>query len=239
VIRFDDRVALVVGGSGGIGLATLEAFSEAGAKTVCLDVRPPSEGEHAFLDLFVEVDVSDGSAVQAAVTEVAEAAGRIDVVVYCAGITRDAALWKLSAEDWASVIGVNLTGAFNVLGSVTPHLRKHGGAVVLVASINGERGKRGQANYAASKGGLIALGKTAARELGYFGVRVNVISPGLIETPMIAKLPDEVLARARNEAVLERRGRPEDVANAALFLTSELSAHITGQVLRVDGGQLI
>ena len=110
---------------------------------------------------------------------------------------------------------------------------------MLVASINGERGKRGQANYAASKGGLIALGKTAARELGYFGVRVNVISPGLIETPMIAKLPDEVLARARNEAVLERRGRPEDVANAALFLTSELSAHITGQVLRVDGGQLI
>ena len=99
MIRFDDRVALVVGGSGGIGLATLEAFSEAGAKTVCLDVRPPSEGEHAFLDLFVEVDVSDGSAVQAAVTEVAEAAGRIDVVVYCAGITRDAALWKLSAED--------------------------------------------------------------------------------------------------------------------------------------------
>lgn len=231
----DGHVAVVVGGSGGIGRAVLDAFQAAGAKAACLDVCPPSEGT----EWFVEVDVTSADAVDAAIANVAEQAGRIDHVVYCAGITRDRVLWKLSSEDWASVIGVNLTGAFNVLRSVTPHLRKQGGSVVLVASINGERGKRGQANYAASKGGLIALGKTAARELGHFGVRVNVISPGLIETPMIAALPEEVLAKARSEAILQRRGRPEDVANAALFLASDASAHITGQVLRVDGGQLV
>jgi len=122
---------------------------------------------------------------------------------------------------------------------VTPRLRaRGGGSVVLLSSINGERGKLGQSNYAASKAGLIALGKTAAIELGHFGVRVNCVAPGLIRTPMTESLPPEVLQRAVDETALGRTGSPEDVANAVLFLCSDLSGHITGQVLRVDGGQL-
>ena len=238
MINFAGQHALVVGGSGGIGLAVLEAFGRAGATTSCLDVQaPPPEGPPTH---YVEVDVSDSDAVNFAIDEVAEARSGLDCVVYSAGITKDGVLWKLSDDDWARVLAVNLTGAFNVLRAATPHLRaREGAAVILIASINGERGKRGQANYAASKGGLIALGRTAARELGHFGVRVNTISPGLIHTAMTAGLPEEALERARAEAVLKRPGRPEDVANAALFLASDLAAHITGQVLRVDGGQLI
>ncbi len=113
------------------------------------------------------------------------------------------------------------------------------GAIVLVSSINGERGKFGQANYASSKAGMIGLGKTAARELGKFGIRVNVIAPGLIRSPMTASLPTEAIEQARNESVLGRLGQPEDVARAALFLSSSMASHITGQVIRVDGGQLI
>jgi len=173
----------------------------------------------------------------------------VDHVVYCAGIARDRALWKLSLEEWGQVLTVNLSGAFHLLRAVAPHLRAPlpagaplvpgGRSVSLVASINGERGKRGQANYAASKGGLIALARTAARELGAFGVRVNAISPGLIETAMTAALPADVLVRAREESALGRLGRPEHVAGVALFLASDLAAHVTGQVIRVDGGQLI
>jgi NAD(P)-dependent dehydrogenase (short-subunit alcohol dehydrogenase family) len=119
-------------------------------------------------------------------------------------------------------------------------MRERGrGAVVLIASINGERGKFGQANYAASKAGLIGLGRTAARELGTFGIRVNMISPGYIRTPMTQHLPEPVFERARNESVLARLGEPDDVARVALFLASDLSRHVTGQVIRVDGGQLI
>ncbi|MGE0708837.1 MAG: SDR family oxidoreductase [Planctomycetota bacterium] len=229
------QVALVSGGTGGIGRAVLAAFEAAGAAAYGLDLRAPAAPAR-----FLEADVTCPRAVAAALARLVEEAGRLDHLVCCAGITRDRALWKLSDEEWSAVLRVNLDGAFHLLRAATPLLRgRPGASVVLVASINGERGKRGQANYAASKGGLIALGKTAARELGHFGVRVNVVSPGLIETELTAALPAEVLARAREEAALARAGRPEDVAHAAVFLASPLAAHITGQVLRVDGGQLI
>lgn len=231
------RVALVVGGAGGIGGATLEALARAGARTASLDVRPP--GAEAALAL--EGDVSRPDVARVAVDQAAEALGRLDHVVYCAGITRDGALWKLTDAQWDEVIGVNLTGAFNVLRAATPHLRARAGlaSVVLVGSINGERGKRGQAAYAASKGGLIALARTAARELGALGVRVNVVSPGWIDTSMTRDLPDTLREAARTETALGRTGQPEDVAHAILFLLSGLAAHVTGQVLRVDGGQLM
>jgi NAD(P)-dependent dehydrogenase (short-subunit alcohol dehydrogenase family) len=136
------------------------------------------------------------------------------------------------------VLAVNLDSAFHLLSGLAPLLRKSGRAsVVLVSSINGERGKFGQANYSASKAGLIALAKTAARELGRFGVRVNAIAPGLVETPMTAQLEEAVRERAIEESALGRIGKPEDVARAALFLCSALGGHVTGQVLRVDGGQ--
>jgi NAD(P)-dependent dehydrogenase (short-subunit alcohol dehydrogenase family) len=145
----------------------------------------------------------------------------------------------MTDENWHDVIHVNLDSAFFVLREAVSLLRERGGSVVLVSSINGERGKFGQANYAASKAGLIGLARTAARELGIFNIRVNVISPGLIQTAMTEALSDDVLQRARDETVLGRLGEPDDVARVAYFLCSDLSRHVTGQVLRVDGGQLM
>ncbi len=239
-ISLEGRTVLVCGGSGGIGRAVLKACQEAGARTVNMDLHPPTPAVGNG-SIYLEADVSNPAAVQAAVDQAVEQAGPIEHVIFCAGITRDRVLWKLTDDQWSTVLNVNLTGAFNLLRATTAQLRKRRGtSVVLVASINGERGKRGQANYAASKGGLIAFGKTAARELGHFGVRVNVVNPGLItQTAMTNVLPIDVVAKAHEEAALGREGRPEDVANAVLFLISDLAAHITGQVLRVDGGQLI
>ena len=162
------------------------------------------------------------------------------VFVHAAGISRDGMLWKLDDERWNTVMRVNLDSAFWLLRALVPGMRSaRGGAAVLISSINGERGKRGQANYAASKAGLIALGRTAARELGHFGIRVNVVAPGLIHTAMTRALAEDITTAAIRETALGHAGEPEDVADAVLFLCSSMARHITGQVLRVDGGQLI
>jgi NAD(P)-dependent dehydrogenase (short-subunit alcohol dehydrogenase family) len=234
LVSLEGRVALVTGGSGGIGSAIVRRFREAGAAVLNADVPERADDQASH---FLPCDLADPASVQATVEGVRAAEGRLDVVVHAAGITRDAVLWKMSQEAWSDVMRVNLDSAFHLLQAATPMLRERGGSVVLIASINGERGKFGQANYAASKGGLIALAKTAARELGRFDVRVNVIAPGLIDTPMTRSLPAEIVARARAETVLGRLGQADDVARAALFLGSDLSTHVTGQVLRVDGGQ--
>jgi acetoacetyl-CoA reductase/3-oxoacyl-[acyl-carrier protein] reductase len=149
-------------------------------------------------------------------------------------------LWKMSSAQWTEVMRVNLDSAFYLLRGVAPRMRSAGsGSIILVTSINGERGKAGQCNYAASKAALIGLGRTAARELGASGVRVNMIAPGMIRTRMTEQLPESVIERAREESALGRIGEPDDVARVALFLASDLSLHVTGQVIRVDGGQLI
>ncbi len=161
-------------------------------------------------------------------------------MIHAAGITRDARLHKASAEDWNLVLATNLSSAFHLLHASVPVMRRAGsGAIVLISSINGERGKVGQSSYAASKAGLNALARTAARELGGFGIRVNAIAPGWIDTPMTAQVPAEIRQRALDESPLGRLGEPDDVARAAVFLAGDLGRHITGQVLRVDGGQLI
>ncbi len=232
------RCAIVTGGSGGIGRAVVQNLAEAGAKVCSVDLPSTKSPQGALIHL--TADLSQEPSVEAIVQEVGEALGHPSLLVHCAGITRDGVLWKLSAEDWSEVLRVNLDAAFFLLKHLTPTFRQQSrSSAVLLSSINGERGKFGQSNYAASKAGLIGLAKTAARELGGFGTRVNVIAPGMVRTQMTKNLPLEIQERATEETVLGRIASPLDIADAALFLCSDLSAQITGQVLRVDGGQLI
>ena len=235
-LSLEGRLALVTGAGGAIGGAVATLFAAAGAEVLCVDLPGTSAPEGLRS---IPCDLSSSLAVRQLFEGVRQISERLDILVHCAGITRDGVLWKLTDEDWSRVLQVNLDSAFYLLREAAPAMRAHGGSIALVSSINGERGKFGQANYTASKAGLIGLAKTAARELGRFGVRVNVISPGLIRSAMTQDLPEEVLERARAECLLGRIGEPEEVARAAYFLCSDLSAFVTGQVLRVDGGQLI
>ncbi|MCP5365812.1 MAG: SDR family oxidoreductase, partial [Hyphomicrobiales bacterium] len=162
------------------------------------------------------------------------------ILVNNAGITRDRSLTKMSDEEWSQVISVNLTGAFNMIRAAVPGMIEAGGGrIINITSINGIRGKFGQANYSASKAGLIGLTKTAARELGPKGITVNAIAPGMVLTEMGKKLPQEFLDRALAETVLKRLVEPVDIANAVLFFASPAARMITGQVLNIDSGQLI
>jgi acetoacetyl-CoA reductase/3-oxoacyl-[acyl-carrier protein] reductase len=201
------------------------------------DLAPP-EGDAPQHLLEVVCDVTSVGSVKEAMRRTLDRFEGLDGVVQSAGITRDGVLWKMSDGDWEQVLEVNLTGAFHVLREATPHLRaRGGGAIVNVTSINGFRGKFGQSNYAASKAGLVALTKTAARELGAFGIRVNAVAPGLVQTAMTAQLPPAVVERALEESALKRVTEPEDVAHAVLFLLSDGARQITGTTLRVDAGQ--
>lgn len=237
LLSLEGRTALVAGGSGGIGSATATLLMQAGARVLSVDLPGGALPDGAE---GIECDLADPRAQDALFSEVRKRTDSLDFLVHSAGLTRDGVLWKMGDEDWSTVIEVNLGSAFRLLRGSTPLLRaKGGGSVVLISSINGERGKFGQANYAASKAGMIGLARSAARELGRFGVRVNVVAPGLVMTRMTADLSAEHVQRSIDETVLGRAADPADVANAVLFLCSDLARHVTGQVLRVDGGQLM
>ncbi len=228
------QVALVSGGSGGIGLAIIHALQQAGAEAVSLDLASPGEKGIAW----VKGDLRDDASVAAAVEEVFQRHGRLDLVIHAAGVTRDAVLWKLPVADWDLVQAVNLRGAFLLLRHAVPALRRgKGGRIVLIGSINGSRGKFGLTAYAASKAGLIGLAKSAARETARFGILVNVVEPGMVRTPMTDALPQKVRDAAAAESLLGGLLEPADVAAAVLFLCGPGASQITGQILRVDGGQ--
>lgn len=237
------RAALVTGGASGIGAAIAGALAREGCDVAIVDRRP------APLDAIlaagrrgraIEADVRDHAAAARAVTDVAAAFGRLDILVCSAGVTADATSWRMSEAQWDEVIGVNLKGVFNYNRPAAALFReRRAGRIVNLSSINALRGKFGQGNYAASKAGVIALSRSLARELGKYGVNVNVIAPGMVETAMSRALPASVIEAARSETVLGRLGAPEDCADLAVFLCSDRARHITGTVVRIDGGQTL
>ena len=234
---FKDKMAVITGGSGGIGHATASAFSEAGAKVIVIDRQHPEVSVPN--SRFVKADVTDFEQVGACVREIVSTEQTIHILVNNAGISRDAPVWRMTEADWDQVLSVNLKGAFNFIHHCAPYFHTQNfGKIVNVSSINGLRGAFGLANYSASKAGLIGLTKTVARELGRHQVNVNAVAPGYILTPLTRKLPQKILDTAKAETTLGRLGAPEDVAQAILFLCSEAARHVTGHVLTVDGGQV-
>jgi len=230
---FQGRGAVVTGGARGIGRAIVEALVAAKAEVHAFDLEPGQVKGATFH----QVDITDSSSVAAAVAKLPPS---VTLLVNNAGITRDKSLLKMTDDEWKSVLTVNLTGAFNCIRALAPSMRAAGfGRIVNITSINGLRGKFGQANYASSKAGLIGLTKTAARELGPKGITVNAVAPGMVLTEMALKLPDEYRNRALAETVLEKLAEPSDIACAVLFLLSDAARMITGEVVRVDAGQYI
>ncbi len=230
---FSGRAAVVTGGAQGIGRAIADLLLKSRAEVHVFDLEAGSPSKAVFH----RVDISDSASVAKAV---AELPAHATLLVNNAGITRDKSLAKMTDEDWQAVLNVNLTGAFNLIRALAPAMRAAGhGRIVNITSINGLRGKFGQANYAAAKAGLIGLTKTAARELGPKGVTVNAVAPGMVLTEMALKLPEEYRQKALAETVLEKLTEPEDVAQAVLYLLSDAARRVTGQVLRVDAGQYL
>ncbi len=244
----EGKAAMVTGGSLGIGAAIARALGRAGVDVAVNYRRHDEEARKVVADveaagrrgLALQADVADFARAQEVVAEVRETFGRLDILVCNAGINRDGVIWKMDEEKWDVVIATNLKGYFNYCRAAAPIFREQkSGRVIHITSINGLRGKFGQSNYAAAKAGIIGLTKSMARELGRSQVTVNAVAPGLIETDMVASMPEEAKQASLSETVLGRLGAPEDVANVVVFLASDLARHITGEVIRVDGGQYI
>lgn len=234
--ELQDRVAAVVGGSGGIGEAICLRLTKAGAHVYSLDLEPSRER----MVVHVRCDVRDPESLGGAVRKVEMMSRRLDALVYCAGVSRDAVIWKARLEDWDTVHDVNLRGAFLAMQAAIPIMRSAGrGALVLIGSINGSRGKFGTSAYSASKAGLTGLAKSVAREVGRFGITVNVVEPGMVRTPMTEALPPEALEKAAAETLMGELVTPDDVAAMVTFLCTPDAKRITGQVIRVDAGQLL
>jgi len=238
---------IITGASRGIGSGIAQAFAKAGANiafTYSSSAGPAEALEKELSALGIKAkayqsNAADFEAAQQLAADVVETFGSIDVLINNAGITKDNLLMRMSEEDFDKVIEVNLKSVFNMTKAVQrTMLKQRYGSLIHMSSVVGVKGNAGQANYAASKAGIIGFSKSVALELGSRNIRSNVIAPGFIETEMTDKLPEDVVAQWRAGIPLKRGGTPEDVANACLFLASDLSAYITGQVVNVDGGML-
>lgn len=242
-IDLSGRTAIVTGASRGIGRAIALALADAGA-TVVAGARGSNADDTAStirarggVAASMPLEVTDAASVQAVVDATVQQWGRVDILVSNAGITRDQLLLRMKREDWDAVLATNLTGAFLCAQAVAkPMLRQRSGRIIAVGSVVGQTGNAGQANYAASKAGLIGFAKSLARELASRHVTVNVVAPGMIETDMTRALTDQAQADWSSKIPLGRLGTPEDVAAAVCFLASDAAAYITGQVVAVNGG---
>ncbi|HHV45342.1 MAG TPA: 3-oxoacyl-[acyl-carrier-protein] reductase [Tissierellia bacterium] len=246
-MRLIDKVAIITGGGSGIGRATALRFAEEGAKVIVWDINL-DEAEKTVEEIksaggtgkAYKVDVTDRKQIENTVNSILEEFHKIDILINNAGITMDATLMKMTEEQWDRVIDINLKGTFNCGQIIAKHMaQRESGVILNAASVVGLYGNFGQTNYAASKWGVIGMTKTWAKELGKKNIRVNAVAPGFISTPMVEKMPENVLNMMKEKALLRRLGTPEEVANAYLFLASDEASFITGAVLSVDGGVVL
>jgi 3-oxoacyl-[acyl-carrier protein] reductase len=242
------RVALVTGAARGIGRSIAVALAQPGLMLYLNDVAPPEEAQDSLREVearggraaYLRFNVADPAQVEQAVDSIIQESGRLDILVNNAGINRDQLLVRMKEEDWDQVLAVNLKGAFNCLkAAAKPMIKQRWGRIINISSVVGIMGNAGQANYVASKAGLVGLTKSVARELASRQITVNAVAPGFIETAMTQKLPEKTREAMLAAIPLNRFGTPEEVAHAVAFLASEQAAYITGQVIHVNGGMLM
>ncbi len=246
-MRLEGKVALVTGGARGIGKAIALTFAREGASLVIADVnREETEKTCSEIEtlgrksLLLEMDVTDYSSVEEGLNKILDKFTKVDILVNNAGITKDNLLLRMSIAEWDAVLNVNLKGCFNCIKAVSrPMIKQRSGKIINIASIIGIIGNAGQANYSASKAGIIALTKTAAKELASRNINVNAVAPGFIQTEMTAKLPEDLKQKMKEAIPLNKFGSPQDVAAVCLFLALEDSSYITGQTIVVDGGMVM
>lgn len=245
--NLEDKIVVVTGGARGIGFSITQKFAKQGAISIILDLdqdaidKTVKEIDDAgYRALGYNADVTNNKAIKKLFKKIYNEFGKIDILVNNAGITKDGLLMKMKEEDWDKVITVNLKGTYNCTQAISRYLLKQReGVIINIASIIGIMGNAGQANYAASKGGIIALTKSTAKEFAARNIRVNSIAPGFIKTKMTDKLSDEIIDSYSKAIPLSRMGLPEDVANLCIFLASDQSSYITGQTINIDGGLIM